>query len=159
MSKRRILGAAIGDCVHVGGVVRFLHLAAQRGFEIRCLGPAVSVESLIAEVAEWEPDIVAVGYRLTPESGRAVLEHLKAAAILTNQDERRWILGATDPVAEAGRELDFFEAVFGSSTDPQALIDFLDGGSVAPRSSSRGRLPRTLTPVLATYDPPWSQRP
>jgi len=140
LSKRRILGAAIGDCVHVGGVVRFLHLAEQLGYEVKSLGPAVSVDALLAEVETWEPEIVAVGYRLTPESGRQVLAHLKQAAGARGQAHRRWVLGATDPVAEHGRALQFFEAVFGSSAEWQGLVDFLRGatavaeGGVPPQS-------------------------
>lgn len=127
MSERRILGAAIGDCVHVGGVVRFLQLAEQVGYEVRCLGPAVAVDQLIAEVTRWNPDVVAVGYRLTPESGRRVLEHLRESAERAGLKDRRWVLGATDPVAEVARDLGFFEAIFGSSVYWQSVIDYLRG--------------------------------
>ncbi|MDB4894724.1 MAG: methionine synthase cobalamin-binding domain [Firmicutes bacterium] len=138
MATRRILGAAIGDCVHVGGVVRFLHLAEQLGYEIRCLGPAVPVAEVIAVAREWNPEIVAVGYRLTPESGRAVLTHLKQVATESGEAERRrWLLGATDPVAEYARELNFFEAVFGGSAEFQDLVDFLKG----VRTKAEGGVP------------------
>ena len=33
MKKQLIVGAAIGDCVHVAGVVNFLNLAEQLGYE------------------------------------------------------------------------------------------------------------------------------
>ncbi|MFB5085573.1 cobalamin B12-binding domain-containing protein, partial [Symbiobacterium thermophilum] len=122
-----MIGAAIGDDVHVGGVVRFLQMAEQLGYEVRCLGPAVSVERLLEEVAAYDPEIVAVGYRLTPESGRAVLAHLARAAREQGQAGRRWVLGATDPVAEHGRALGFFEAVFGGSADWQDVVDYLRG--------------------------------
>ncbi len=140
MSKRRILGAAIGDDVHVGGVVRFLHLAEQIGYEVKSLGPAVPTDALLAEVEAWEPEIVAVGYRLTPESGREVLTHLKRAAEARGQTGRRWVLGATDPVADHGRTLGFFEAVFGGSAEWQEVVDFLRGvtsvadGGVPPQN-------------------------
>jgi len=127
LSERRILGAAIGDCVHVGGVVRFLQLAESLGYTVRSLGPAVPTDELLDEIARWDPEIVAVGYRLTPESGRQVLAHLKHTVAEQGQTHRRWVLGATDPVADAARDLDFFAAIFGSSTDYQALTDFLKG--------------------------------
>lgn len=140
MSKRRILGAAIGDCVHVGGVVRFLQLGEQLGYEVRCLGPATPIEEVLAAAQDWNPEIVAVGYRLTPESGAKVLTQLKAMAEARNQQGRRWVLGATDPVAEHGRKLGFFEAVFGGSSEFQELVDFLKGrtararGGIPPQS-------------------------
>lgn len=127
MRNQRVLGAAIGDCVHVGGVVRFLHLAEGMGAEVRSLGPAVAVDQLIAEVIRYEPDLIAVGYRLTPESGRQVLLHLKEAADRAGLSGRRWVLGATDPVAEVASGLGFFEQVFGSSVDWPAVIAYLRG--------------------------------
>jgi len=135
------LGAAIGDDVHVGGVVRFLQMAEQLGYEVRFLGPAVAVERLLEEVTAWDPEIVAVGYRLTPESGRAVLAHLAEVARERGQAGRRWVLGATDPVAEQGRALGFFEAVFGGSADWQEVVDFLRG---APTQKAGGMPPQTL---------------
>ncbi len=141
MSERRILGAAIGECVHVGGVVRFLQLGENLGYAVRSLGPAVPVEDLLAEVARWDPEIVAVGYRLTPQSGRQVLAHLKQSALEQGQAHRRWVLGATDPVADAARDLDFFEAIFGSSTDFQELTGFLKG---VERLATGGIAPQTL---------------
>lgn len=137
MSNRRILGAAIGDCVHVGGVVRFLTMAEQLGYEVRSLGPAVSVQALLEEVQAWNPEIVAVGYRLTAGSGRRVLAELRDAALSGGQAHRRWVLGATDPVAEQARELGFFTSVYGGSADPQELVDFLRG----TRSQSGSELP------------------
>lgn len=140
MSKGRILGAAIGDCVHVGGVVRVLQMAEQIGYEVRCLGPAVSVDSLLDAVQEWDPQMVAVGYRLTPESGRAVLAHLKEAALARGEAGRRWVLGATDPVAEVAPP-GFFAAIFGGSASWQEVIDFLKGGS---RQADGGIPPQSL---------------
>lgn len=117
----------MGDCVHVGGVVHFLQMAEREGHEVCMLGPAVAVEKVVAAAQDWGADVVAVGYRLTPESGRRVLGALKEAADGAGQLGRRWILGATDPVAEVARELDFFEAIFGSSSELQEQLDFLRG--------------------------------
>lgn len=150
LSRRRVLGAAIGDDVHVGGVVRFLQLAEQSGYEVRSLGPAVSVERLLEAAAEWDPEIVAVGYRLTPQSGREVLAHLAQAARAAGQEGRRWVLGATDPVAEHGRALGFFEAVFGSSAEWQESVDFLRG--VRPAAQG-GVPPQTLVERIAWKAP------
>lgn len=128
MRKQRMLGAAIGDCVHVGGVVRFLNLAEQLGWEVLCLGPAVSVEEVVRTAADWDADVVAVGYRLTPSSAAAVLRHLKEVALMDRQDHRRWVLGGTDPVVAVAAELNFFEATFGGSASLQDLTSFLRGG-------------------------------
>jgi hypothetical protein len=122
-----MLGAAIGDCVHVGGVVKFLTLAEQLGYEVRCLGPAVPVAEVVQAAREWDPEIVAVGYRLTPESAFSVLTHLQEVAMAGGQAGRRWVLGGTDPVVATAAASGFFEAVFGGSAPFQDLVDFLRG--------------------------------
>ena len=76
MKERLIVGAAVGDCVHVAGVVNFLNLAEQVGYETVSLGPAVSVDDLLDKVAALDPALVAVGYRLTPENCRSLLREL-----------------------------------------------------------------------------------
>ena len=87
MEKHLILGAAIGDCVHVAGVVNFLNLAEQLGYETICLGPAIAVDDLLDKVATVDPALVAVGYRLTPENCRSLLDELAAKAVARGEDE------------------------------------------------------------------------
>jgi hypothetical protein len=74
----KVLGASIGNDVHTGGIVNFLHLAEECGYIARFLGPAVPVERLVAEIRNEMPDLVAISYRLTPENARAVLGQLRA---------------------------------------------------------------------------------
>ena len=47
-----IIGAALGECVHVAGVVNFLRLAEEQGYKTVSLGPAVSVWELVG--ATWK---------------------------------------------------------------------------------------------------------
>ena len=45
MSKnRRLIGISLGDCVHVAGVLNFLALAKQQGYETVFAGAAKSPE-------------------------------------------------------------------------------------------------------------------
>src|ERR1019366_10793593 len=85
MKKNLIVGAAIGDCVHVAGVVNFLNLAEQLCYETVCLGPAISVDAVLNKVVALDPEIVAVGYRLTPENCRNLLNELTAKATARGQ--------------------------------------------------------------------------
>ena len=86
MNETLIVGAAIGDCVHVAGVVNFLNLAEQLGYETVCLGPAVSVDELLEKVAALDPGLVAVGYRLTPENCRNLLAEQWDYTMRTNPE-------------------------------------------------------------------------
>ena len=63
MRKKKIIGAALGNCVHVAGVLHFLHLAEDEGYETVFLGPAVSPEAILKCVGRktqimWLWDIV-----------------------------------------------------------------------------------------------------
>ncbi|HPC98219.1 MAG TPA: hypothetical protein PL040_04550, partial [Bacteroidales bacterium] len=62
---KKITGAAIGNCVHVGGLHHFLKFAEAEGYATSSLGPAVSVKRIVKAVNEEKPDILAISYRLT----------------------------------------------------------------------------------------------
>jgi hypothetical protein len=151
MKDRLILGAAIGDCVHVAGVVNFLNLAEQLGYETVCLGPAVSVDDLLDKVAALDPAVVAVGYRLTPENCRNLLAELSDKAVARGQTDRRWLFGGTEPCVAVARDVGLFQMTFASGASKPAVVAYLRGEQAArpparPRrkrwwSASAGRLP------------------
>lgn len=132
----------MGDCVHVAGVVNFLALAEEQGYETAFLGPATSVPELIGAALETMPDIIAVGYRLTPEAGRPILLELKAAAERSGLlGKARFVFGGTPPVAAVARELGLFEEVFDGRGGMEAVISFLRGQQV---DGERRHFPSTL---------------
>jgi hypothetical protein len=127
MKERLIVGAAIGDCVHVAGVVNFLNLAEQVGYETVSLGPAVSVDALLDRVAALDPAVVAVGYRLTPENCRSLLDELTARATARGEAGRTWLFGGTEPCVAVARQAGLFQAAFASGTSKAEVLAFLRG--------------------------------
>ncbi len=127
MKDNLIVGAAIGDCVHVAGVVNFLNLAEQMGHETVCLGPAISVDELLDKVAALNPAMVAVGYRLTPENCRALLAELSAKVVARGEDGRAWLFGGTEPCVVIAQEIGLFQMTFASGTSKQAVVAYLRG--------------------------------
>jgi len=127
MKERLIVGAAIGDCVHVAGVVNFLNLAEQLGFETVCLGPAIAVDDLLDKVAALDPAMVAVGYRLTPENCQSLLTDLSAKVRARGEDRRAWLFGGTEPCVAHAQEVGLFQMTFASGTSKQAVVAFLRG--------------------------------
>jgi hypothetical protein len=127
MKDRLIVGAAIGDCVHVAGVVNFLNLAEQLGYETVCLGPAVSADDLLDKVASLDPAVVAVGYRLTPENCRNLLAELSDKAAVRGQTGRRWLFGGTEPCVAVARDMGLFQMTFASGTTKPAVVAYLRG--------------------------------
>jgi hypothetical protein len=131
MNERLIVGAAIGDCVHVAGVVNFLNLAEQLGYETVCLGPAVALDTLLERVTALDPALVAVGYRLTPENCRNLLRDLEARVAASGQGKRSWLFGGTEPCVAVAQETGLFQMTFASGTSRQAVIAYLRGEQAA----------------------------
>ncbi|MEG2388806.1 MAG: cobalamin B12-binding domain-containing protein [Clostridia bacterium] len=126
MASRRIIGASLGNCVHVAGVQHFLAQAEDEGWTVKYLGPAVPVAALIEQVRAFDPDVVAVGYRLTPENVVPLIEKLRdMSATLARQPH--WLFGGTRPVAERVREMGFFDTIYDGREDLDDCIAFLRG--------------------------------
>ena len=126
MSVKRIIGASMGNCVHVAGVQHFLDLAERMGWETLFLGPAVPVEKVLEAVAEVRPDVVALGYRLTAANVIPLIEQLMQGA-QSLAFRPHWLFGGTRPVAEAVQKLGFFDTVYDGSEDVDDTIAFLRG--------------------------------
>jgi predicted esterase YcpF (UPF0227 family) len=47
--KIKILGASIGNCVHIAGVANFLRLAEAMGIKTLLLGPAVAIDEFLMQ--------------------------------------------------------------------------------------------------------------
>ncbi|QZY54345.1 cobalamin B12-binding domain-containing protein [Crassaminicella profunda] len=124
---KKFLGAAIGNCVHVGGVVNFLRLAEDEGNTTEFLGAAVKIEKLINTIIEIKPHVVSVGYRLTPDAVRPLLNKLKNYIYEKNLKDIEWIFGGTKPVAEIAKEYDFFCKIFDGTEDLDEVINYLRG--------------------------------
>lgn len=124
---KKYMGAAIGNCVHVGGVINFLRLAEKEGNEAIFLGPAVSINRLIQNVMEMEPDVVAVGYRLTPQNVIPLLKELEKYIYEKDLQGCLWIFGGTKPVADEARKFDYFSKIFDGTEDMDEVINYLRG--------------------------------
>ncbi|HCU58346.1 MAG TPA: methionine synthase, partial [Anaerolineaceae bacterium] len=124
---KTIVAGAIGECVHVAGVINFLRLAEQAGWRTVFLGPAVPMEDLIEAAKREKADLVGVSYRLTPETGERLLGEFAEAADELRQAGVRFSFGGTPPIAERARALGFFDAVFDGSEPPDATLAYLRG--------------------------------
>ncbi|MHB8926406.1 MAG: methionine synthase [Bacillota bacterium] len=125
-TPKTIVAAAVGDCVHVAGVLGFLRLAEEQGFRTVFLGPAVPVDKLCDAAIEVDAEFVAAGYRLGPVAGRQILLQLKKRAETDPAlAGRRWVFGGTPPVAALAREAGLFEAVFSGEEDIDEIIGYL----------------------------------
>ncbi len=127
----KIIGAAIGDCVHVAGVYNFLRLAEAQGYETAFLGPAVSLARLVDAIKAEDPLIVGVSYRLSPDAAGRLLSELKEMLSREGLLGRRFTFGGTPPVARVAEATGLFERVFDGSEGDEATIGYLSGKSAS----------------------------
>lgn len=119
---KRIIGACIGDCAHIAGVHKFLKLAEDQGYETIFLGPAVSNDKIIEAIREYDPEIVGLSYRLTPDAGIGVLKGLKGRLVSEGLDNREYILGGLPDLVEEERHHGFFKSYFQGDEIEKAIM-------------------------------------
>jgi methylmalonyl-CoA mutase cobalamin-binding subunit len=124
---KTVVAAALGECVHVAGVMNFLRLAEAAGWRTVFLGPAVAIEQVLAAAHRENADLVGVSYRLTPETGERLLGQFAEEASDLHEAGVRFAFGGTPPVAERARALGFFERVFDGSESPETVLAYLKG--------------------------------
>jgi methylmalonyl-CoA mutase cobalamin-binding subunit len=128
---KTVIAAALGECVHVAGVMRFLRLAEAAGWRTVFLGPAVPVEQVLAAARREKADLVGVSYRLTPENGERLLGEFAEEADDLRSRGVRFAFGGTPPVAQCARSMGFFEAVFDGTEPVEMVLAYLRGQSQA----------------------------
>lgn len=126
MSSKKILAASIGNCVHVAGVYHFLQLAEREDYECTFMGPAVSIEKLFYEINSLRPDLIAIGYRLTPENVVPLLDDVKKRAEKLDY-QPVWVFGGTKPVASVASQYEMFSFISDGFDDISDSIHFLRG--------------------------------
>ena len=125
--EKTVVAAALGECVHVAGVYNFLRLAEQAGWRTVFLGPATSPQKVITAAEKEKADLVAVSYRLTPETGERLLAEFAESADVLHSRGVQFAFGGTPPVAERASRLGFFQAVFDGTQTREEILAFLRG--------------------------------
>ncbi len=124
---KKILGAAIGSCVHVAGVMNFLNISRFFGFETRFIGSAIDISDLKKEIEKNRPDIVGISYRLTPESAVKLFREFKRS-VADEYKNISFILGTTGSVADLLENrglLDIFDKVFTGGESREEIAEYL----------------------------------
>jgi hypothetical protein len=124
---KKIVGACIGSCIHVAGILNFLSLARSHGYNTEFLGSALGIDKLKEELKKSNPDIVAVSYRLSPESALPLFKELKEKIVKKiTGNEIEFILGCTKPVAEVAKKIGIFKIIFTGEENQQKIESYLD---------------------------------
>lgn len=124
---KTVVAAALGECVHVAGVMNFLRLAEAAGWRTVFLGPAVPIQQVLAAARDEQAELVGVSYRLTPETGERLLGEFAEAADELHARGVRFAFGGTPPVAQRAQKLGFFERIFDGSEPVENVLAYLKG--------------------------------
>ena len=124
---KTVVAGALGECVHVAGVINFLRLAEGAGWRTVFLGPAVPIKVVLDAARREQADLVGVSYRLTPETGERLLGEFAEAADELRNAGVRFAFGGTPPVAARARQLGFFERVFEGGEPAESVLAYLKG--------------------------------
>jgi methylmalonyl-CoA mutase cobalamin-binding subunit len=148
---KTIVAGALGECVHVAGIVNFLRLAEAAGWRTVFLGPAVPIETLLETARREAADLVGVSYRLTPETGERLLGRFAEAADELRAAGVRFAFGGTPPLAARARALGFFERVFEGGEPQEEVLAYLKGHPATARSETD--FPQTTVARIAWKAP------
>jgi len=135
MSKT-VIAAALGECVHVAGIMNFLRLAESAGWKTVFLGPAVPIEKVLETAKRENAQLVGISYRLTPETGERLLGEFAEAASELHERGVRFAFGGTPPVVERARTIGFFERAFDGSEPIEEILAYLKGDQAAGQSEA-----------------------
>jgi len=124
---KTVVAAALGECVHVAGVLNFLRLAETAGWRTVFLGPAVPVDKVLEAARREKADLVGVSYRLTPETGERLLGEFAEEADELRRAGVRFAFGGTPPVAARAQAIGFFERVFDGSEPVEMVLSYAKG--------------------------------
>lgn len=125
MRPLRILGACLGKCIHVAGILKFLRLAETLGYETDFMGPAVPIEGFVSRIHETKPDLVVASYRLTSDVAQELFSELEQELKKKKIQGVRFAFGGTPPVAQIARATNLFEAVFSGEESQKDIVDYL----------------------------------
>jgi hypothetical protein len=120
-----ILGACLGNCVHVAGPLNFLQLAKAKGYKTKFLGPATPISTILDEVERTNASIIGLSYRLTPAAAHRLTQKLKKESHKRNLSNRTWLFGGTTPVTEKVRTVQFFDYYFDGNSTEEDVLTFL----------------------------------
>ena len=128
-NKKIMVAGAIGEDVHIAGMINFLRLAEKEGYSTVFLGPAVPIKTMIGAIVETDADLIGVSYRLMPKSGKFHLTQLRLAleeAGLLKKD-KKYVFGGTPQIAQIAKEIKIFDKIFDGSETIEETIMYLKG--------------------------------
>ncbi len=123
----KILGATLGDCIHVAGILKFLEYASSSGHNCIFLGTRIKISKLVLQIKKEKPEMVALSYRLTPKTAENIFKTLDKEIKKHNLHNVKFAFGGTDSICRVAKKFQFFDFVISGQEDMKELSAFLTG--------------------------------
>ncbi|QTA37876.1 cobalamin-dependent protein [Thermosipho ferrireducens] len=149
---KKILGAAIGSCVHIAGLLNFLKMAENEGYKTEYLGGAVELDKFVGAVIEFDPDIVAISYRLDPEALYQLLADLEKKLKAQKLLNKIYVFGGTVETGNIARKFSFISKVFDGREEFDEVVMWLRN-VVKGKNKANEILPQTLVERIKYKSP------
>jgi len=148
---KKILGASMGSDVHTAGLLNFLELAKNEGYDVIYLGAAVPIEKIIKKIDEENPHIVSLSYRLGADAfEKLIKEFIEKTKKIKNLEKIDFIFGGTIETSEIAKKYDFFKKIFDGSEEEEDVVLFLRGQI---KYKEEKNFPSTLAERIAFKSP------
>lgn len=138
---KKILLAAMGNCVHAAGIYNFSKLAKQENYIVTYLGSSNPIDKIINSIIESNPDIVAISYRLSSDSMKLLLDELIEKITIHNLQNKTFIFGGTVETAKIAESSGFFQKIFNGTEQNEDTVMFL---RMQKKSQDKVVYPNTL---------------
>ncbi len=127
IKTKKILGGAIGNCVHIAGIYEFLRISEHYGMQTKFLGASVDIEEFAVRISDYDPDIVCISYRLTADNLNKILNVF--FKILTDKkllNNREFYFGGTPDCVKVAKQFKYFSHFFIGEEDHKTIANLLE---------------------------------
>ncbi|MDO9326637.1 MAG: hypothetical protein Q7T80_16935 [Methanoregula sp.] len=109
----KIIGGAIGNCVHVTEVHEFLRIADRLGYTTFSLGATVDTTTFVQAIEKNNADVIYISYSLTPDNLAGILEPFFAELSEKNLIRGKiFYFGGTPSCIEVAKKFNWFSHFF-----------------------------------------------
>ncbi len=109
---KMVLGACLGECVHVLGILNFFRIIEKKGFQTQFMGPAIKPKTIVERIIKNKPHIVAISNRLTPKNALGDIEEFIRLINKHDLTDINYLLGGLPDLIETVKPKKFFVKYF-----------------------------------------------
>jgi len=140
---KKILAAALDDCIHVQGLTNFLEQASSLGFATYLLGAVIGIDELVNALRTERPDLAALSYRLESDRLEPYLKALGKRIKDENLTHITFLFGGTPETCRVARKFDFIKQVLDGQQAREEITKLLKSEQFTAKTYADQLIERT----------------